>query len=599
VGRRVLAVWFAGAMACAAANLAFTVSMPQPANHLFHITLRCEGLKGELQDFKMPQWSPGYYGIGNYARNVLNFRAEDGSGRALPWEKVTRNTWRVVADSAETVVLTYDVFGNTSFPANSYLGEDRAFLSPAGLFVHPAEELRSPLSVTIRLPEGWKRIATGLEPARDRPGVFEASDFDVLYDSPILIGNQESLQFEVKGVPHFLAIENVASGVDRAQMVADLKSIVTAAVELMGDIPYRHYTFLLMGRGNGGIEHSNSSANQFDGTGLGTRAGYVRWLSFIAHEYFHSFNVKRIRPLALGPFDYDQENLTGMLWVSEGLSVYYQDILLTRAGLMTRRQYLEKLAIAMGSFESAAGRRYQSAAESSRNTWNAGSGVGGDRNTTISYYNNGAMLGAMLDLKIRASSGNRKSLDDVMRGLYRKYFVEKKRGFTDAEFRAECNAAAGTDLGEIFEYASTTKEMDYPRYFGLAGVAVEVESSEAPGGFLGLDTQTQESPPNEAQGSRLMVVDTVPGSPAAVAGLRPGDRILAIEGKAASASVLNDAIAARKPGDRIRLRVSRGAAELTVAVEVAPNARRIYTLTPSRRATPAQSAVLDGWLPRP
>ena len=180
------------------------------------------------------------------------------------------------------------------------------------------------------------------------PGVFEAPDFDVLYDSPILVGNQESLQFDVKGVPHFVAIENVAPEVDRARMVADLKAVVTAAVELMGDIPYRHYTFLMMGRGNGGIEHANSSANQFDGAGLGTRSGYVRWLSFIAHEYFHSFNVKRIRPLALGPFDYDQENVTGMLWVSEGLSVYYEDILLVRAGLMTREQYLEKLASAMG-----------------------------------------------------------------------------------------------------------------------------------------------------------------------------------------------------------------------------------------------------------
>ncbi len=175
--RRLLAVWFAGAVACAAANLAFTVSMPQPANHLFHVTLRADGLNGEIHDFKMPQWSPGYYGIGNYARNVLNFHAEDGSGRALPWEMVTRNTWRVVADAA-TVVLTYDVFGNTTFPANSYLGEDRAFLSPAGLFVHPVEELRSPLSVAIQLPERWKRIATGLDPARRQALLDDREDAD-------------------------------------------------------------------------------------------------------------------------------------------------------------------------------------------------------------------------------------------------------------------------------------------------------------------------------------------------------------------------------------------------------------------------------------
>jgi len=183
------------------------------------------------------------------------------------------------------------------------------------------------------------------------------------------------------------------------------------------------------------------------------------------------------------------------LWVSEGLSVYYQDLLLVRAGLMTPQQYLAKMAAAMGSFENAAGHHYQSATESSLNTWNSGSGVGGDRNTTISYYNNGAMLGAMLDLKIRDASGNRKSLDDVMRGLYRKYYLEKKRGFTDAEFRQECEGAAGGDLNEVFEYASTTKEVDYARYFALAGVRLDVAIEEAPGGYIGLDTRSEELPP--------------------------------------------------------------------------------------------------------
>src|SRR5581483_4375105 len=166
------------------------------------------------------------------------------------------------------------------------------------------------------------------------------------------------------GVPHFVAVENVPPEVDRRRMVDDLRTMVTAATQLMGDVPYRHYTFLMMGRGAGGIEHSNSSSNQFDGTSLTTPQGYLRWLSFICHEYFHNFNVKRIRPLALGPFDYDQENLTEMLWVSEGLSVYYQDLVLVRAGLMTRDQYLTKIAAAISTFENTPGRRYQSATES-------------------------------------------------------------------------------------------------------------------------------------------------------------------------------------------------------------------------------------------
>jgi len=597
-------------------SLTFTVSMPQPGNHLYHVTFRCAGLEGDLQDFKMPQWSPGFYGIGNYARYVSSFRADDGASHALGWEKVARNTWRVVSDGAPVVVLNYDVFAAVTFPANSYLGDDRAYISPSGMFLYPVDHLRSPVTLNLELPAFWKQISTGLEPVQGKPATLQAADYDVLYDSPILIGNQESLTFEVKGVPHNVTIENVPPEVDRTRMIADLKTMVTAATALMNDIPYRSYTFLMMGRGGGGIEHSNSSSNQFDGKTLTTPAGYLRWLSFICHEYFHNFNVKRIRPLALGPFDYDQENLTSMLWVSEGLSVYYQDLILVRAGLMTRDQYLTKLAAAIGTFENLPGRRYQSAAESSQNTWNVGSGFGGGRKTTGStvqasnpnlYYNNGGMLGAMLDLSIRSGSGNQLSLDDVMRSLYRKYYLGKKRGFTDAEFRAECETAAGTSLAEIFEYASTTKEVDYAKYFALGGLALDFTTTETAGGFIGLDTFAEEIPasaqPVASGGGRgrnsgpefkLLVSDTVSGSPAAAAGLKPGDRIIAIDGIPATVAALNDAINA-KLGGRIVLHVSTGGAERDVALDVAKKLNRTYQLTP-KAAAQAQERILNHWL---
>ncbi|HEX3746401.1 MAG TPA: PDZ domain-containing protein [Bryobacteraceae bacterium] len=610
--RRTALLFVLLAGACLAdGTMAFTVSMPQPANHTFHVMFRCDGLQGELQDFQLPQWSPGYYGIGDYSRNVSNFRAENAAGNALAWEKVTRNTWRIVAENAPVVVLSYDVFANVVFAANNYLGEDRAYLSPAALFVHPAGRPQHALTVTLDVPANWKQIATGLEPVRGRTNTFEAPDFDTLYDCPILIGNQEYYHFEVKGVPHFVAVENVAADVDRPKMVADLQTMVTAATQLMGEVPYKHYTFLMMGRGGGGIEHSNSSSNQFDGTTLSTPTGYLRWLSFICHEYFHNFNVKRIRPLALGPFDYDQENLTNMLWVSEGLSVYYQDLILVRAGLMTKEQYLAKLANAIGTFENASGHHYQSATESSQNTWNSGSGVAGDRNTTISYYNNGAMLGAMLDLSIRQGSGNRKSLDDVMRALYRKFYVTKKRGFTDAEFRAECESAAGAKLDEVFAYASTTKEVDYARYFALAGLKLDSTTEDAPGGFIGLDTDTQSIPPSEMPAGRgrggrggrsavpavrLVVTDVAADSPATLAGLKAGDRILEVNGAAATAPALNDAINSHQPGEKIRLHVERDGAPMDVEVAIARNAKKTYRLAPAEGADSTQTAILGDWL---
>jgi predicted metalloprotease with PDZ domain len=555
-------------------RITYSVSVPDPAAHRFHVALRCEGLPAELNDFKMPAWSPGFYRLLDYAKNVTNFRAEDGLGRALPWEKVTANTWRVASGVATAIALQYDVFGNTVFAAQNFVDPQRAFITPPGMFLHPAGRLDLPATITFTFPSTWTRIATGLDPVPGKPHAFSAANFNVLYDSPILMGTQELLQFEVQGIPHRVAIENVPPAVDRTKMLADLQRIVEAATRMMGDIPYPHYTFLMMGSGNGGIEHGNSSANVFNGQTLTTEAGYLRWLSFIAHEYFHLYNVKRIRPLALGPFDYDRENLTSMLWVSEGLSVYYQDLLLVRAGLMTSTQYVDKLQSAIARFENSPGRRYQSAAESSWNTWGT-SGVGGDRSTTISYYDNGAMLGAMLDLKIRHESKNRKSLDDVMRALYRTYYQQKKRGFTAAEFRAECEAAAGTSFDDVLEYASNTKEVDYAKYFALAGLAVSVESQPAPGVSLGIYTQIE--------GDHLTIRSSTNPE------LRIGDS-LAITTKA-----LSDLLASKKPGDRVTLRVSRGGAEREVELELGKNSKREFKIQVAPDPDSLSAAIRKDW----
>jgi predicted metalloprotease with PDZ domain len=633
ISRRILAVTFFLLTAAPLAfaqnaqpSFSFTVSMPQQAAHIAHVTLRAAGLHGELEDFKMPVWSPGFYGVGDYSRNLSNFRAEDGAKRALPYEKVTKNTWRVAAGGAATIVINYDVYGATSFAANTYVGEDRAYLSPSSVFLHISGMTQYPVRVAIELPSNWKQIATGLEPVRGATNTFSASNFDVLYDSPILMGNQEYLHFDVKGVPHYLAIENLSPNVDRPKMVADLQKMVTAATELIGAVPYLHYTFLLMGRGNGGIEHLNSASIQFDGNSLDTPAGYRRWLSYVSHEYFHNFNVKRIRPIALGPFNYDMENLTHMLWVSEGLTVYYENLVLVRAGLMTREEYLADMQNSITTFENLPGRHYQSATESSWNAWNTGSGIGGDRNTTISYYQNGAMLGAMLDLAIRSDSGNRKSLDDVMRSLYRKFYVQKKRGFTDAEFRQECETAAGADLSEVFSYASTTIDVDYAKYFALAGLRLDSTTEDAPGAYLGVNTHLEDAPRGTAPagfGGRgagpeqiLVVTSVTPGSPAEAAGLKAGDQLLQVEGVKATLKGIGDLLvpaqpsgrrgalatpppanpALKKPGDKIQIQIARDGATTDLEVTLGQNLKRTFRLQAIANPTALEGTILQNWL---
>jgi predicted metalloprotease with PDZ domain len=613
-------------------SVAFTVSMPQPANHTFHIALRATGLSGELRDFKMPVWSPGFYGIGDYARNVSSFHAEDGAGHALPWEKVTKNTWRVAEGGAKEIDLSYDVYGAISFAANSYLGEDRAYISPSGVFVYMPEMIEHAVTIAIQLPGNWKQIATGLEAIPGKTNTFVAPNFDVLYDSPILMGNQEYMHFDVRGIPHYVAMENVPAAVDRQKMLADLQKMVTAATELIGDVPYKHYTFLLMGHGNGGIEHLNSASIQFDGNSLLTPRGYLGWLGYVSHEYFHNFNVKRIRPIALGPFNYDLENLTHMLWVSEGLTVYYENLVLVRAGLMTREEYLDDMKRAITAFENAPGHHYQAATESSWDTWNMGSGIGGDRNTTISYYENGGMLGAMLDLKIREASNNKESLDDVMRGLYRTYYLQKHRGFTDDEFRQECEKAAGTDLSEVFSYASTTTDVDYAKYFTYAGLKLTSTSEDAPGAYLGINTHSEEIPPSEAAGSgrgfgfrggapetKLVITSVTPSSPAEAAGLKAGDVLLEVEGQKATPSAISALLVpaqpagrrgaaggqqtpppinptVKSPGDKIKILILRNGEKQDIEVTLGKNFKRTYNFEPVENPTPLQAAILKDWL---
>lgn len=570
-------------------RLAITVSMDRPSTHYYHVVLRADGLKGDAQDFKLPAWTPGYYRIMDYARNVVNFRAEDGDGRVLPWEKTAKNTWRVGTGRAAAAVVSYDVYAFTRFCADSYLGDDGGFITPAGIFMHVAGRLKEPVTVTIRPAPDWNRISTGLDSVAGRPGTFAAPDFDALYDCPILVGNQEVLAFEAAGIPHEVAAYDLGAA-DRPRMMADFKKIVEAATAMMGDVPYRRYVFLVIGPGGGGLEHLNSCALALNPASLSGPEGYKGWLSFVAHEYFHLYNVKAVRPLALGPFDYDRENYTNMLWVSEGLTVYYEYLLLNRAGLMSRDEVLERLGATIARYENAPGRRRQPATASSFDTWLNFFGRGEHAaNTTISYYDIGAGLGLVLDLKIRGATKGRASLDDVMRTLYRTFYREKKRGFTDREFREAAERAAGVPLAEIFDvYASTVRDIDYPRALAVAGLSIDVEPREAREPWLGASVQDQ-------NGSAV-VTSVELDSPASRAGLSAQDEILALDGRRVTPRSFAGALGVRKPGDRLRVLVARRGAVREIEVSLGRKMERSFRIAPLSDMAPDRKAILDGWL---
>lgn len=575
-------------------TLAFTVSMERPADHVFHVVLRCEGFPAETQEFRMPAWTPGYYGIMDFARYVQNFQARDGAGNELRWER-EGNAWKVQTGGARAVTIAYDVLAASTFVANPYLGEERGYIVGTGVFMYMPGRIAHPVTVEVRLPPGWKSIASGLDPvSADRPHVLYAPDFDVLYDSPILAGNLESLPpFEIRDVPHYFIGHNLqAHNFNSGQFIKNLRAVVEQGIAVIGEIPYKHYTFLGIGAGRGGIEHLNSTTVPFTGSPvLDTREGTIRQMNFLGHEYFHNFNVKRIRPIALGPFDYDRPNYTDMLWVSEGFTSYYANLMVARAGLMNRGELLDAFRREIAAYENSTGRLFQSAAQSSRETWTQGPFGGRARDggivKSISYYSKGCALALLFDFKIRHETKNRRSLDTVMQTLYRKYYKELGRGWTDEEFREVCESVAGVSLRELFDYASTTKAIDYDKYLGYAGLRLE-EPVELPDAWLGALA--------EDIGGKLVVATVEPGSPAERAGLAAADEIEALNGTRVDAAALNASVAAAKPGDVVSLAVIRAGRGMEIQVALAHKIQRSYRIVPLAAPDALQAAILEDWV---
>lgn len=569
------------------AALAFTVSTTDPASHLFHVRLDCSRLPGESVEFRMPVWTPGYYGLFDYAANVRNMRAMTVDGQSLPVERTGPNGWTVKDGAADAVVLTYDVLAANPFVANAFLDDTRGYITPGALFVYVPGRLREEVRVAVDLPPSWRDVATGLEPIPGAPHRFRAADFDVLYDSPILMGTLESLPpFEVHGVPHEFVGYQLGE-FDRVAFMKDLKAVVDAGIAIIGDIPYSRYVFLGIGPGRGGIEHLNSAAVSFSGISS-ERAARNRVLAFLAHEYFHHYNVKRIRPVALGPFDYDRPNVTNMLWVSEGFTVYYEYLMLARAGLMTRDELLEAMTGTIATHERNPGRLFQSVVDASRDSWSQGpfGRSGNGLRKTVSYYEKGPILGMLLDFAIRDATENRRSLDNVMRTLYDTYYRRLGRGWTDEEFRQVCERTAGRELGELFAYAATTTPIDYAKYLAMAGLQLE-PPTPLPEGYLGALV--------EQAGDALVVAAVEPGSTAETCGLLPRDEIHGVDGNRVDAAGLQATVARSKPGHELRISVVRAGKPLDVTARLEPRVERSYRMTPVPTPSALQAAILRTW----
>jgi predicted metalloprotease with PDZ domain len=456
----------------------YTIRVPSPETQIATIEASLPTEGRAVIEVMMPIWSPGFYRIEDYAAQVRTVSARATDGDALEVERTRANRWRIATGGASRVFVSYELTCEGRSVTTNWVSPELGVLNGPATFIRLADGSGRPHEVRLELPPAWKGAATGLTAAPDgEPHHYRADDYDTLVDAPIIAGDLSTHEFVVDGVPHYLVDVGPRGAWDGARAARDLQRIVEQSLPLWGRLPYERYVFLnVFRRGGGGLEHANSTLLTANAERLATESGYRRWLSFVAHEYFHAFNVERLRPVELGPFDYEEGPRTASLWQAEGVTSYYAELFLARSGLGDASDLLAALSATIRRLQNSPGRLLETLEGSSLNVWtNSLSGVGAAE-STVSYYVKGMVVGFLLDARIRHATGGRKSLDDVMRLAYERY--GGARGFTPDEFRATAEEVAGVDLREWFHRAlATTEELDYSEVLDWYGLGFAPDGS--------------------------------------------------------------------------------------------------------------------------
>ncbi|MBK8856583.1 MAG: M61 family metallopeptidase [Opitutaceae bacterium] len=549
----------------------------------------------------MPVWTPGSYLVREYARNIIAIEARSDAGTLLPITKITKNRWTVEAAGQTQVRVKYRLYSRDLNVRGNWVESDFAVINGAATFITEADAEQRPYRVRLEMPAGWTTCQTPLTPGA-AADTFTAADFDELVDSPIVAGSPLVNDFEVEGVRHVLVTVGGDGVWDNPRVTRNLARLVEEQSKFWGGLPYRtpYYFFNLLAIGRGGLEHKQSTVMGADRWNSRTRGGINSWLSLASHEFFHVWNGKRLRPVELGPFDYEHEAYTPSLWIVEGVTSYYQHLILRRAGFTTRSDYLKSVSSTFGDVQKSPARLVQSLSDASFDSWiKAYRPDENSVNVLFSYYGGGALAMLLLDTEVRRVSDGAKSLDDVMRAAYSRYSGEK--GYTEAQFIALAGEVAGQDLGAWFKrVVQTPGEWDYTPFLDWYGLSFEtpkpeksvspngIEPPDPPGGWLGADTKVQDG--------LLMVTAVRTGTPAASAGLSAGDEIIGIDDHRVPAGQLGPRLGAYKAGDAIILLVSRRERLMRLPVTLAEEPVTSRSLKIREDATEAQKARLRAWI---
>ena len=529
-------------------EITYDLSMKKPQNHLFNVALTLKNFKESTLLLKLPTWSPGSYLIREFSKNIDLVIAKDENGSLLKVNKKAKNAWEVVKGKAKEVHVYYDVYAFELSVRTSFLDLTHGFVSGSGVFMYVENQLNKKGKLTIHPYEDFKVISTAL-PTSKELNTYEFENYDQLVDCPIEIGNQTVFNFQAANVNHTVAIYGEGN-YDVEVLKKDMAKIVKAATDVFGQNPNKNYTFIVHNvvDGQGGLEHCNSttlSVNRWTYSG----SEYLGFLNLVAHEYFHLWNVKRIRPIELGPFDYDKENYTSLLWVMEGFTSYYDELLMLRAGYYTKDEFLNKLQGTVNYVEGSIGSRVQPLAHASFDAWvKAYRPNENSANTTMTYYSRGAMIGALLDAKIIAKYKGEKCLDHFMQQLYADFFIAKKRGFSEAEFKKTLETFLGENLDEFFDkYINGTEIAPLNEVFSPIGLSVKDVTSTKPSFGAAL----------KQEGGKVIVRSIRSNSAAEDAGLSVNDEIIGLNGYRIDQKSVEDFVATLENGEKFSLLISR------------------------------------------
>jgi predicted metalloprotease with PDZ domain len=589
----------------------YVVDLDAPTTQTVHvtITLPCEGFE-ELELF-LPVWRPGRYEILDPAGSVRDVVAHaDGEPRSV--RKTSKSSWAVTTGGATELVVSYRVYANSLGDRTRHVDDTHAFLSGSTVFLYAPSLRAAPLSVAVRAPEDWD-VATGLEPVPDEARVFFAPSYDVLVDSPLEIGLHDRHVFEVDGKPHEIVVWPAGIELDFGRIAKDLGKIVAAQEAVFGSLPYQRYVFLIHAGGGGGTEHLNSTIMQTSRSALEASvdggSGLDRLLGLASHEFFHTWNVKQLRPAGIHPYDYQKENYTDLLWVAEGTTSYYSALTLVRAGLRKPGQYLDQLARSIGTVRRSPGARVQSVAASSFDQWI--SGFSPDSiNTQVSIYGEGALVSLWLDLEVRRRSEGQASLDAVLRDLYERFPLSGS-GYTTGDLIAALDAAVGAHrdgpFAELFaRHVEGTEPLPFEANVGAVGLRLWFEPAKHPKD----ETEEDENGAEEAElslkpylglrladsGSGSRITGILTDGPAYGADLMVGDELLTLNEERLRAGDLDERLEDLAPGDTVRLHLLRRDELRVVDLVLAGVPDGSWKLERVEDPTDAQRAAYASWL---